>query len=182
MIDRASQQMLLAMMEADREALCGLKGRHREGRRAWRGGSTLEPGDLGGQIELPRLRIRSPEGEVASASFQWASCTDVLDAPMMVAEAAGVSTRDYPQTLDPAPEAMGEHAAPRSSTPNGTSPSWGFPGGAARGGPEYSNFIHPVGRWSGGYSHGSAEIKAGYRRGMCAVGIFALDARSILSD
>ena len=58
------------MMEADREALCGLRGRHREGRRAWRGGSTLGPGGRGGQIELPRLRIRSPEDGVVLASFQ----------------------------------------------------------------------------------------------------------------
>ena len=35
---RTGQQVLRAMMEADREALCGPKGRYQEGRRAWRGG------------------------------------------------------------------------------------------------------------------------------------------------
>ena len=57
-------------MEADREALRGPKGRHREGRRAWRRGEHLELGNLGGKSSCPRLRIRSPEGEVALASFQ----------------------------------------------------------------------------------------------------------------
>ena len=104
---RTGEQVLLAMMEADREALCGPKGRHREGRRAWRGGSAPSRVTLGGrQIELPRLRVRSPGGEVALESFQWASCTDALDAHTMAAVAAGVSTREYPRTLDPAPEAI----------------------------------------------------------------------------
>ena len=113
---RTGEQVLLAMMEADREALCGPKGRHREGRRAWRGGSAPSRVTLGGrQIELPRLRVRSSEGEVALASFQWASCTDALDAHTMAAVAAGVSTREYPRTLDPAPEVMRERAVSRSS-------------------------------------------------------------------
>ena len=36
---RTGQQVLLAMMEADREALCGPKGRHQAGRPCWRGGA-----------------------------------------------------------------------------------------------------------------------------------------------
>ena len=78
---RTGQQVLLAMMEADREALCGAKGRHQAGRWCWRGGSTASRVTLvGRQVELPRLRVRSPEGEVALASFQWAALSDAMDA------------------------------------------------------------------------------------------------------
>ena len=49
-------QVLEAMMEADREALCGPKGRHQVERSAWRGGSTESQVTLGGrQVEMPRL-------------------------------------------------------------------------------------------------------------------------------
>ena len=57
-------------MEADREVLCGPKGRHQVERPAWRGGSVDSQVTLGGrQVELPRLRVRSAEGEVPLASF-----------------------------------------------------------------------------------------------------------------
>ena len=64
-------QVLEAMMEADREVLCGAKGRHQVERPAWRGGSVDSQVTLGGrQVELPRLRVRSSDGEVPLASFQ----------------------------------------------------------------------------------------------------------------
>ena len=103
---RTGQQVLLAMMEADREALCGPKGRHQRGRRSWRGANTSSRVTLGRQVELPRLRVRSPRGEVALASFQRASSTDAMDAHAMEAVASGVSTRNCPRTLDPIPDAM----------------------------------------------------------------------------
>ena len=73
-------QVLEAMMEADREVLCGAKGRHQIERPAWRGGSVDSQVTLGGrQVELPRLRVRSSDGEVPLASFRWAAATDPLD-------------------------------------------------------------------------------------------------------
>ena len=97
-------QVLEAMMEADREMLCGPKGRHQVERPAWRGGSVDSQVTLGGrQVELPRQRVRSPEGEVPLASFQWAAATDPLDEHTLAAVAAGVSTRRYAGTLDPVP-------------------------------------------------------------------------------
>ena len=60
----------MAMMEADREALCGAKDKHLGERRAWRGGSASSRVTLGGrQVEMPRLRVRSGEGEVGPASY-----------------------------------------------------------------------------------------------------------------
>ena len=99
---RTGQQVLLAMMEADREALCGPKGRHQAGRQCWRGGSTASRVTLGGrQVELPRLRVRSPEGEVALASVQWAASSDAMDAHTLAAVAAGVSTARLSQAAGP---------------------------------------------------------------------------------
>ena len=98
-------------MEADREVLCGPKGRHQVERPAWRGGSVDSQVTLGGrQVELPRLRVRSSDGEVPLASFQWAAATDPLDEHTLAAVAAGVSTRRYAGTLDPVPADVTERA------------------------------------------------------------------------
>ena len=109
-------QVLEAMMEADREALCGPKGRHQVERPAWRGGSVDSQVTLGGrQVEVPRRRVRSAEGEVPLASFQWAASTDPLDEHTLAAVAAGVSTRRYASTLDPVPAEVNERATSSSA-------------------------------------------------------------------
>ena len=54
-------QVLEAMMEADREALCGPKGHHQVERSAWRGGAPRVT--LGGrQVEIPRAGRRAVRG------------------------------------------------------------------------------------------------------------------------
>ena len=110
-------QVLEAMMEADREVLCGPKGRHQVERPAWRGGSVDSQVTLGGrQVELPRLRVRSSDGEVPPlASFRWAAATDPLDEHTLAAVAAGVSTRRYAGTLDPVPADVTERATSSSA-------------------------------------------------------------------
>ena len=109
-------QVLEGMMEADRDALCGPKGRHQVERPAWRGGSVDSQVTLGGrQVEVPRLRVRSAEGEVPLASFQWAASTDPLDEHTLAAVAAGVSTRRYASTLDPVPAEVNERATSSSA-------------------------------------------------------------------
>jgi len=113
---KTGREVLVAMMEADREGLCGPKGVHQPGRRAWRGGSTAGRVTLGGrQIEMPRLRARSAEGELSLASFSWAASRDPLNAHTMEAIGAGVSTRKYHRTLDPLPFGMVEHATSRAA-------------------------------------------------------------------
>lgn len=107
---------LLAMMEADREALCGPKGRHNPERRAHRAGSVPSRVTLGGrQIELARLRARGEEGELPLASFRWAASRDALDAHTLETIAAGASTRQYARTLDPLSDRWREHATSRSA-------------------------------------------------------------------
>ena len=109
-------QVLEAMMEADRAVLCGPKGRHQVERPAWRGGSVESPVTLGGrQVEVPRLRVRSADGEVPLVSFQWAAVTDPLDEHTLAAVAAGVSTRRYAGTLDPVPVDVTERATSSSA-------------------------------------------------------------------
>jgi len=74
------RQTLGAMMETDRAALCGPKGKHDAERRAHRGGSTPSWITLGGrQIDVRRLRARSEEGELVLPSFAWAAQRDPLD-------------------------------------------------------------------------------------------------------
>ncbi len=109
-------QVLEAMMEADREVLCGPKGRHQVERSTWRGGSADSQVTLGGrQVEVPRLRVRSAGGEVPLVSFEWASAADPLDEHTLAAVAAGVSTRRYASTLDPVPADVTERATSSSA-------------------------------------------------------------------
>jgi transposase-like protein len=101
----AGKQVLAAMMEADRVALCGPKGVPDVDRRAVRAGSTRSAVVLGGQrIGVKRPRARGVEaGELELPSFGWASDTDPLNAATMAAIAAGVSMRRYASTLEELP-------------------------------------------------------------------------------
>lgn len=72
----AGKEVLSAMMEGDRVALCGPKGRPDSDRRAVRGGHTQSSLTLGGRrVAMRRPRVRSVAGEELSlASFGWADC------------------------------------------------------------------------------------------------------------
>ncbi len=109
-------EVLKSMMEVDREAICGVKGRHDAERHAVRGGSTPSRITLGGRrIPLSRLRVRSSSGEVPLASFTWAASEDPLNRHTLEAIAAGVSTRRYGRTLDPLPPSMADGATSKSA-------------------------------------------------------------------
>ena len=102
----AGRQVLAAMMEADRVALCGTKGVPDERRRAVRGGTTSSRVVLGGQrIDIKRPRVRAVQaGELQLPTFAWAAADDPLNCATMAAIAAGVSTRRYAGTQDELPE------------------------------------------------------------------------------
>jgi len=118
----AGKQVLAAMMEADRQAVCGAKNVPNAKRVAVRGGTTRSAVVLGGQrIAIARPRARSLErGELALPTFAWAAQADPLDAATMASMAAGVSTRRYAGTLDelPPPE------EPRSVSKSAVSRRW----------------------------------------------------------
>jgi putative transposase len=104
----AGKQVLAAMMETDRQALCGANNVPNARRQAVRGGTTRSSVVLGGQrIAITKPRARSLQrGELELPTFAWAAQADPLDAATMASMAAGVSTRRYAGTLDalPAPE------------------------------------------------------------------------------
>ena len=113
----AGQQVLRAMMEQDRERLCGPKNVPDPDRRAYRGGSVRGEVTLGGRrIRVPRLRARSVDGhELDLPSFAYAAGRDPLDARTLEAIAIGVTTRKYRRALDPLPAGIHERAVSKSS-------------------------------------------------------------------
>lgn len=108
---QAGKQVLAAMMEADRLALCGPKGQPDAQRRAYRGGHTHSSVVLGGQrIGVQRPRVRSVEAvELGLPTYEWAAATDPLNRATMHAIAAGVTTRRYGATVEELP--MGEQSS-----------------------------------------------------------------------
>ncbi|MFN8544569.1 MAG: hypothetical protein U0807_10250 [Candidatus Binatia bacterium] len=113
----AGQQVFQAMMEQDREQLCGPKNLPNPDRRAIRGGSAPSEVVLGGRrISMPRLRARSTDGkELHLPSFSYASAHDPLDAYTLEQMAIGVATRKYRRTLDPLPGHVTERAISKSA-------------------------------------------------------------------
>lgn len=114
----AGQQVLAAMMEGDRIALCGPKGVPDAERRALRGGSTHSAVVLGGQrLSIKRPRARALDAaELELPSFAWAAAGDPLDAATMAAMAAGVSMRRYASTLEPVPAPHRTRSVSKSAT------------------------------------------------------------------
>lgn len=113
----AGQQVFQAMMEHDREQLCGPTNVPNRERRAYRGGSTPSEVVLGGRrIALPRLRARSVTGaELVLPSVAYAQAQDPLDAYTLDALAVGVATRKYQRTLDPLPAEVRERGVSKSA-------------------------------------------------------------------
>jgi hypothetical protein len=93
----AGKQLLAAMMEADRVALCGAKNVPDTAGQAVRGGTTRSSVVLGGQrVAITKPRARSLQrGDLELPTFAWAADTDPLDMAMMACIAADVSTRRY---------------------------------------------------------------------------------------
>jgi putative transposase len=113
----AGRKVLTAMMEREREALCGPKWVPNVERRAVRGGTTKSEVTLGGRrIPIRRPRARSVEGgELRLPTFELAASRDPLDARTLEAIAIGVSTRKYARSLDPLPAAEIQRSVSKSS-------------------------------------------------------------------
>ncbi len=93
----AGQQVLSAMMEQDREELCGPRWKRDPDRSAGRAGTTKSEITLGGRrIPIPQPRVRSRAGkEMELQSFTFASNRDPLDRHALNAVACGISSRKY---------------------------------------------------------------------------------------
>jgi putative transposase len=97
-------QVMAAMMEADVTAVCGPKGRHDAERSATRHGHGAGSVSLGGRrvrVRRPRMRATDGSGELAVASYELFSQTEVLGRMAMERMLAGLSTRRYPVGLEP---------------------------------------------------------------------------------
>jgi putative transposase len=113
----AGQQVLGAMMEQDREELCGPRWKRDPDRSAGRAGTTKSEITLGGRrIPIPRPRVRSQAGkEVELPSFTFAANRDPLDRHALNAVACGISSRKYARSLEPLPEEIEDRSTSKSS-------------------------------------------------------------------
>jgi putative transposase len=97
-------QVMAAMMEADVTARCGIKGRHDSERTATRHGHGAGSVSLGGRripVSRPRIRAVDGSGELPVPSYELFSQTEVLGRMAMERMLAGLSTRRYPEGLEP---------------------------------------------------------------------------------
>ena len=110
-------QVLDAMMEQDREDLCGPRWQHDPDRSAGRAGTTASEITLGGRrLPITRPRVRNTNGqELELPSFGLVSRRDALDRHTMSAIACGVSTRKYARSLDPLPSDVKERSVSQRS-------------------------------------------------------------------
>jgi putative transposase len=100
----AGLQVMAAIMEEDVAAVCGPKGRHDSQRTATRHGHERGSVTLGGRrvaVTRPRMRAADGSGELAVASYELFSGTEVLGRMAMERMLAGLSTRHYPAGLEP---------------------------------------------------------------------------------
>ncbi len=113
----AGRQVLGAMMEQDREDLCGPRWKRDFERKAGRAGTTRSEVTLGGRrIPVQRPRVRSQAGqEAALPSFAFASSRDALDDRTLEAIACGVSTRKYRRSLESVGAGLEERAVSSSA-------------------------------------------------------------------
>jgi transposase-like protein len=113
----AGSQVLTAMMEQDREDLCGPRWKRDPDRSAGRAGTTESEVTLGGRrVPIRRPRVRTKDGQERELpSFAFAAKRDPLDRHAMNAVACGISTRKYARSLEPLPEEADERSTSRSS-------------------------------------------------------------------
>jgi putative transposase len=113
----AGSQVLTAMMEQDREDLCGPRWKRDPDRSAGRAGTTKSEVTLGGRrVPIRRPRVRTKGGqEMELPTFAFAAKRDPLDRHAMNAVACGISTRKYARSLEPLPEEADERSTSKSS-------------------------------------------------------------------
>lgn len=113
----AGFQVLTAMLEEDRERLCGARYQQAEERRAYRHGSEEAPVVLGGRkVRVKKLRVRSTDGgEIALPTWQDVTREDPLEERAVEQMLLGVSTRKYVRSLEPLPPGIESVAVSRSS-------------------------------------------------------------------
>jgi transposase-like protein len=109
--------VLMALLEQERERLCGPRYQHDPERRASRAGYA--PGELvlgGRRVTVKRPRARSSEGrEVALPSWEKFASDDPLNARAVEQMVLGVATRKYGRSLEPTPPGMSSRGTSKSA-------------------------------------------------------------------
>jgi len=110
-------QVLMAMLEEDREELCGPRYQPQEGREYYRYGYDESPAVLGGRkVQVLKPRVREVDGgEVELPTWRDISEEDPLGERAVEQMLVGVSTRSYERSLEPLPREMETLGVSRSS-------------------------------------------------------------------
>jgi transposase-like protein len=114
----AGTDVLAAMLEEDRTALCGAKHSQSEERRNHRYGYDTGPLVLGGRkVAVRKPRVRSIEGdqEVELPTWRHFAEEDPLTDRALEQMLVGVTTRQYERSLEPLPEGLESQGTSRSS-------------------------------------------------------------------
>lgn len=114
----AGTDVLMALLEQDREALCGPRHEQSEGRENHRYGYDTGPLVLGGRkvaVRKPRVRSISGDEEIELPTWRQFSGEDPLTERAMEQMLVGVTTRKYERSLEPLPEGLESQGTSRSS-------------------------------------------------------------------
>jgi transposase-like protein len=105
----AGTDVLMALLEQDREALCGPRHEQSEGRENHRYGYDTGPLVLGGRkvaVRKPRVRSIGGDEEIELPSWRQFSDEDPLTDRAIEQMLVGVTTRKYERSLEPLPEGL----------------------------------------------------------------------------
>lgn len=109
--------VLLALLEQEREQLCGARYRHNAEREASRAGYA--PGELvlgGRRVTVKRPRARSKDGdELPLPSWERFAQEDPLTARALEQMVLGISTRKYARSLEPLPAQVKSRGTSKSA-------------------------------------------------------------------
>lgn len=114
----AGTDVLMAMLEDDRIALCGPKHSQLEERKNHRYGYDTGPLVLGGRkVAVRKPRVRSIDGDEEIELPTWRQFTDEdpLTDRALEQMLVGVTTRKYERSLEPLPEGLESQGTSRSS-------------------------------------------------------------------
>ena len=114
----AGTDVLMALLEQDREALCGPRHEQSEGRENHRYGYDTGPLVLGGRkvaVRKPRVRSIGGDEEIELPTWRQFSDEDPLTERAIEQMLVGVTTRKYERSLEPLPEGLESQGTSRSS-------------------------------------------------------------------
>ena len=113
---RSGLQVLDAMLEDDRTAICGPRYAHQADRTAARAGTVASEVVLGGRkMAIRRPRVRAARQEVPLPTFQTMAQTDPLRRRTVEQLLVGVSTRGYARSLEPLPADVPSRSVSKST-------------------------------------------------------------------